>query len=352
MKPSLWRLIVPLVIVSLLGLSTVWSTAPELASSQLIFLGVSLVIFVLASRFDARLLPSLAVPAYAISIIVLAVTFVIGTASRGSIRWIELGPFRFQSSEIVKPLLILAFSQFLATPSKKLSWFIRQFLIVLIPVVLVFFQPDLGSAAVISFVWLGMFIIAKAPLRHLVVLLALGSLFISFGNLTLKPYQQERLSSFLNPYSDPKGAGYNVIQSTIAIGSGRFLGRGVRQGTQSQLRFLPERHTDFIFASFAEEFGFLGVLFLLISFSSILFFLIRHSWGQSDFDRLLILGVFFLLFVQISVNLGMNLGLLPVTGITLPFLSYGGSSLIGSSMALGLVFSLINKPNSSKIHRL
>jgi rod shape determining protein RodA len=182
-----------------------------------------------------------------------------------------------------------------------------------------------------------MFWSSKIP-KYLFVAICLALVVsLPIGLRVLKPYQRERLESFINPFADPAGAGYNVIQSMIAVGNGQLLGMGVRQGTQSHLRFLPERHTDFAFASFAEEFGFVGVVILLGSFLYLLNWLLNLSSRSTPFGRLVITGYFWWIFGQLIINIGMNMGIMPVTGITLPLVSYGGSSLLSLLIGMGLV---------------
>jgi rod shape determining protein RodA len=182
-----------------------------------------------------------------------------------------------------------------------------------------------------------MAVASKVPKQYFLLLLLVSAVTIPLGLKVLKPYQRERLESFINPFSDPAGSGYNVIQSMIAVGSGQIMGKGVRQGTQSHLRFLPERHTDFAFASFSEEFGFVGVMILLGSFYVVLNWLLSLAKTSAPFNRLAVLGYFWWIFGQLVINIGMNMGIMPVTGITLPLVSYGGSSLLSLFIGLGLV---------------
>ena len=208
----------------------------------------------------------------------------------------------------------------------------------LLPALLIFFQPDLGSSLVLLFSWLGILIGAGFDWRLAVLggatLLSSPFLFWRF----LQDYQQQRILSFLNPTSDPLGAGYNLIQATVAVGSGQFLGRGLGRGTQSHLRFLPERHTDFIFASLAEELGFLGSAVLIFALVVLLWrILVIAQKSRDQFGFLISLGIFSLIFTQTFINIGINLGILPITGITLPLVSYGGSSLLAISICLGII---------------
>ncbi len=216
-------------------------------------------------------------------------------------------------------------------------------LYVFFPLVLLLLQPELGYILIISLVWLVIIMVAGIRLKHLIVLALITLLVFSISWFyLLKDYQRERVVSFLNPGLDPLGRGYHIIQSIIAIGSGEIFGRGLGHGTQSQLNFLPEQHTDFILATIAEEWGFLGSAFILILFGVLFFRLIKISLSSSNnFARLFTLGVATMISVQAIINIAMNMGLLPIIGIPLPFLSYGGSNLIMNFIALGIIQSIV-----------
>lgn len=340
-------LFLSLAVILTLGLSVIWSTTPALAMSQAIALGIGIIGAFTLSRLDSSLLQQLRWPLYWTSVILLLITEVIGITTRGSTRWIDLGLFRFQTSEFVKPALIISFASLLSGEERtaRFSALMRNLVLIALPAGLIFIQPDLGSALSLAIIWLGIFWQSKMPKKYFLSLLLLSVLLLPVGLNSLKPYQRERLQSFANPYSDPAGSGYNVIQSMIAVGNGRLLGKGVRQGTQSHLRFLPERHTDFAFASFAEEFGFVGVTILLLSFYVALNWLLKLAKILSSFGRLVVIGVFWWIFGQLLINIGMNIGLMPVTGITLPFISYGGSSLLSVMLGLGTVLLFAREGN-------
>jgi len=208
--------------------------------------------------------------------------------------------------------------------------------------VLVFFQPDLGSAMVLVFLWIGIMIIAGIKWKQLLLLFLLGAILFGIAwMVVLKPYQKDRITSFLNPYLDPKGTGYHRIQSMIAIGSGQLFGRGLGHGPQSQLNFLPEQHTDFIFASIAEEWGFVGLLIVFILYFLMFWRMIKIALlAPNNFARLFCVGFSIILIFHILVNIGMNLGVLPIAGISLPFVSYGGSNLLINFVMLGIVQSI------------
>ncbi len=340
-SPPLFPLIISLGVIVILGLTTILSTYPDLFPNQLTFFLAGILVVILLSRLDHRLLESLAPFLYILALIFLVATFILGSATRGSVRWIDLGPFRFQSSEFSKPLLIAFFASSFNKPIYRYGrWLINQIGLLIPPTALIFLQPDLGSSLVVIAIWFGMLFASRFPTRQLIIFLFIGLLSLPIGFTFLKDYQRQRLHTFISPYSDPGGSGYNVIQAMIAVGSGGILGKGVRQGTQSHLRFLPERHTDFAFASFAEEFGFIGSTLLFVSFLTLLLWLLHLSKHLIAFDRLLITGAFWLFFIQFAINTGMNMGILPVTGITLPLFSYGGSSILSSAIVLGFVLSV------------
>lgn len=326
-------------ILQALSLATIWSTYPSLFLTQLSFLIVGALIIFLISKTDHTILFSMSTLWYVISIFLLVLTFFVGRNIRGSVRWIDFGFFNLQTSELIKPLLAIFYSSYLAKyPIKNFSDYTKYILLSLIPVVLVAKQPDLGSALTIMF--LPFFLLMVSG--HFKQIFIFGLIFLSVAipleSMLLKPYQKTRIETFLNPYKDPQGAGYNVIQAIIAVGSGGFFGKGVKLGTQSHLNFLPERHTDFIFASFAEEFGLFGVLVFLCCFYYIFRFFLYVSGQQKSLGSyLLCLSGFATILFQFVVNVGMNMGLMPVTGITLPLFSYGGSSLLSFAIFLGFL---------------
>lgn len=346
-----WLLFLPILGIAVFGLVVVGSVAPQLFSQQLSFLFFSFLVFFFFSLIDYRVWEKLAVFLFVFSLFFLISPFVFGRLTRGSFRWLQLGSLNLQPSEITKPFLILFWAAFLTAKEKiDLQRTVLAVLSLIGPAVLVFLQPDLGSSLVIAFSWLGMILAAGVNWS-----IVLGG-FLSFLLLMpvlwrfLKDYQRQRIFSFLKPFEDPLGIGYHLIQAQVAIGSGQFLGRGLGRGTQSQLHFLPERHTDFIFASLAEELGFLGAGFLLLAFAFLLWRLLKISQqARDDFGGLICLGVFTLFLSQILINVGMNSGLLPVTGLTLPLVSYGGSSLLTSMISLGLVANVARLKKKEKI---
>lgn len=334
-----WTIFLITVILLFLGLVTIRSIVPSLVIHQIIWAILGLGLFFIFSQIDYRNYQRFSWFFYFGSIAFLLMTFLFGTITRGALRWIQIGSLRIQPSELVKPFLILFFASFLSENEKNTSKKIFQSGILLgLLAFLVFLQPDLGSSLVIIFIWLGMVLARGIRRKWLIFGGGFLAFFLPLAWWLLKDYQKQRVYAFLDPSGDPLGSGFNLIQSIIAIGSGQIFGRGLGRGTQSHLKFLPERHTDFIFASLAEELGFLGAMILISLFFFLLLRVLNLAKNSSDnLAYLICIGVFSLLFIQIFVNIGMNLGLLPITGITLPLISYGGSSLISTMIALGII---------------
>ncbi|HEV8601071.1 MAG TPA: rod shape-determining protein RodA [Patescibacteria group bacterium] len=340
------------ILLLLLGLLMIYSTTlglgPGLFFRQIIFAAAGLAGLMVLAFFDYRNLRKITGLLYVVVILGLLFVWWIGPTIRGSQRWIDLGFFRLQPAEFAKLFMVVVTAKFLDQQGEKIKDFryvLLSLVYILIPLGLILLEPDLGSALVIFFTWLGMMAFSKINKKHLFILL-IGFIIVALiaWSFLLHDYQRQRIFTFLDPNKDPKGQGYNVLQSIIAVGSGSYFGRGVGRGLQSQLKFLPERQTDFIFASTAEELGLLGSLFILALFFLLLVRIIRTFRSSRDnFGMYLSLGIFFMLLVQILINIGMNIGLLPVTGIPLPLLSYGGSSLITTLLGLGLIESIIAK---------
>ncbi len=301
---------------------------------QLLFtvLGVAIV-FVAGAGFHYRWLAFTTVSAYVGSLLLLALVLVAGKTINGTRGWLSLGPIGFQPVELAKVVLIVIMAKFLATHgryTKDLRVVARSAATVAFMILLVVLQPDLGGAIVLGIIWFGMVLASGMRWRHLLTMAAVAAIFaVAAWSLLLRPYQKDRILTFLDPERDPFGRGYNVTQSVIAIGAGQLTGRGVASGSQSQLRFLPEARTDFIFSVIAEELGFVGVaimigLFLILL--SRLYVLAKRS--RDDFTLFLIVGTATLIASEAFINVGVASGMLPVTGLALPFVSYGGTSLV------------------------
>ena len=281
---------------------------------------------------------------YFILILMLVVLVLVGHTIRGAASWFRVGGLAFEPVEVLKPVLVLLLAKYFSKRHVEIARFLHlaiSFFYTAIPVILVILQPDLGSAVVLGAIWLGMALVGGIKLKHLAALFVSGIVIsLLFWNYFLLPYQKERIISFLNPESDIRGSGYHAMQSVIAIGSGKIFGKGIGLGTQSRLEFLPEHETDFIFAAFAEEWGFLGVLILFFFFGVILWRILRAGiYGESNFEKLYAAGLAIFLFFQAGIHVGMNSGVLPITGLGMPFLSYGGSSLASMFLALGILES-------------
>ncbi|MBI5817082.1 MAG: rod shape-determining protein RodA [Candidatus Yonathbacteria bacterium] len=314
---------------------------------QIIWIAISITAFFALSLVDFRFLKRADILAILFLLLsgVLVFTLALAKTVKGAQSWLHFGFFSFQPSDPMKVLLIIILAKYFSRRHIEIAH-IRHILVsglyAFIPFVLVFFQPDFGSAIILFFIWLGMIMVSGVSKKHLlVVTLILAVSFMVFWLFVFKPYQKTRIMTFLHPIADIHGAGYNANQSTIAVGSGQLLGKGVGYGTQSRLKFLPEYQTDFIFAAFAEEWGFGGVLLLFILFGIVIWrILVNAMVGATNFEMLFGMGLAILFMSHIIVNAGMNMGLLPVTGIPMPFLSYGGSHLLTEFIGLGILMGM------------
>jgi rod shape determining protein RodA len=275
----------------------------------------------------------------------LVFVLVAGRVLHGSQRWIQVGPWQFQPSEIMKLVVILALSQYLSRHEEALRAFrtiALSALIPIVPAVLVLLQPDFGTATVYLAVWLALLFAAGTPLLYFGGLFGLAVAGAPVAWLVMPDYQRQRIITFLDPQADPLGSGYNVIQALISVGAGEFSGRGFLSGSQSQLHFLRVQYADFIFSVLAEELGFVGTTALLVLFALVLYCGFRSAARSRDsFGRLIACGIVATVAYQVIVNVGMNLGLLPVTGIPLPMISYGGTSLVTFMGSLGILESIV-----------
>ncbi len=338
-----WIGAILLLCLGLMGLFLMLTIGVNVFTAQLLYLVIGLLLLFLLSTVDPVLLWWFAPYGYVIGIILLILSY-LGPNIRGATRWIVIGGAQLQPSELAKPLFLLAFSYLMTRFSpRQLKYLPIHLALFIVPFLLVFKQPDLGSGIVYSASWIAMLIAGGLPIFIIVVAVIIGVMLAPFLWNHLLPYQKDRIFTFLNPALDPKGAGYNALQAMIAVGSGQLIGRGLGRGTQSQLRFLPEHHTDFIFATLIEELGFVGgivlfLLYMLLMIRIIMPFII----GKISDVRVFIysFGLFAMLFAQIFINAGMNMGIIPITGITLPFVSYGGSSILSLSISFGILWAL------------
>ena len=338
-----WVDLVLFLTVSVFGLFILLSVDQSLVLQQLGILGIAVIAGALIAIVDRAFL-LWAVPfAYLCSLVLLSFSY-LGPTIRGASRWIVVFGIQLQPSELVKPILLLAFAWAMkAFPPRTFKGFVIQCGIFVVPFLLVFRQPDLGTSIVYGIMWLSMMIAAGFPIRYIVIGFLGALLLFPIGWRGLHDYQRERITTFINPGEDPKGAGYNAIQSMIAVGSGQLFGRGLGRGTQSHFRFLPEYHTDFIFATLVEELGFFGGFILLLAYGALLWRIIRPLIAgviEGVIPFVFSVGLFSMILTQIVINAGMNMGLVPITGITLPLVSYGGSSLLSLSVCFGVLWAL------------
>lgn len=337
-----WLLFTQIIAIGLISVLIIFSINRSLATNQFIYWILGLLLLAITSQFNYRGLEKISTKLYAISTIGLVLLFFIADPIKGSIRWIDLGAFRIQPSEIAKVSAILMLAVYFKDRSaRQISNLVISFLIILPPAILIIFQPDIGNSLSLFAIWLAVVTASGLKLNHLIILVLTGVLMLFLTYELLAPYQKSRLATFINPNTDPLGTGYNIIQSKIAIGSGQLFGRGFAQGSQSQLNFLPEAESDFIFASIAEQLGLIGAGILVAVYSWLTLRVISFTKDKDRFGQLILIGIATFLLSQFTVNVGMNLALLPVTGITFPLVSYGGSSLITTLFLLGIVFSII-----------
>lgn len=338
------------ILIILLGSVAILSVNPIVFPDHLFFVLISILVFLILSFTDLKIIENFSLYFYPLTLLLLLLPIFLGIFSRGAVRWVQIGSYTFQPSEFCKPLLAMFFAKYWVLKEFNLKTLIKYLFLLFIPVILIFRQPDLGSSLVVFVLGLGVLFFSKINWSQLLILGLILLAFLPPGWFFLKDYQKVRLVHFFNPSSDPLGAGYNITQATIAIGSGKLTGKGLGKGTQSHLAFLPERHTDFIFASFAEEFGLIGSFSLLTLYSLLLSRLLKIARESLDpFLATFCFGIFFFVFFQIFVNIGMNLGLLPITGITLPLFSYGGSSLISTAICLGLIGNVTRMTRKSPL---
>ncbi len=331
------------------GLVTMTSfTGPDhYFARQFLWVIISIIAFLVISQFDVRFLKKteVLVGLFGFFSFVLVILFVLGHTAKGAQSWFSFGGFSFQPSDIMKLIVVLILAKYFSRRHVEIAHFKHVFIsgiYALIPFLLVFLQPDFGSAIIIFFIWIGMALVSGISKRHLLLLgiLCLG-VFTVLWLFLFKPYQKDRIINFIHPLTDVRGSGYNAYQSTIAVGSGQLVGKGVGFGTQSRLQFLPEYQTDFIFAAFTEEWGFVGALFILLLYGIVIWRILTTSlYGASNFEMLFGVGVAIYFMSHIIINIGMNINVMPVTGITLPFMSYGGSHLLAEFAALGILSSM------------
>lgn len=344
-----WVLFFSALLLSAAGLVTMNSFVGEsyFFHRQLIWIGISLAVFFVASMVDWHFLrrSKVVVALFSLSCGLLVLLFLFAQVTKGAQSWFSFGAFSFQPSDPIKLVLIILLAKYFSRRHVEIAH-VKHILIsgayALILFVLVLLQPDFGSAIILFGIWFGMVMVSGISLKHLFAVFIAGTFtFFLLWSFVFQPYQKQRIMTFIHPLTDIRGAGYNAYQSTIAVGSGRILGKGVGYGTQSKLQFLPEYETDFIFAAFAEEWGFVGAGIIFILYGVLLWRILDNALrGASNFETLFGLGLAILFIVHIIVHIGMNIGLLPVTGTTVPFMSYGGSHLLTEFLGLGIIMGM------------
>jgi rod shape determining protein RodA len=359
-----WLLLAFIIPIVLAGLITIKSFVPAepgvnvdpFFTQQLIWFGISLIVFFFLSFLDFRFLRKTKVlmSIYLFFILLLCLLFVFGSTVNGATSWFKFGSFSFQPVDFVKLVLILMLAKYFSRRHVEIKNSKHIFISAIYaaaPFLLVFIQPDFGSALIIFLVWFGMTLVSGISKKHLLIVFGLGAIALCIlWFFVFQTYQKNRLLTFIHPLTDIQVSGYSVYQSTIAVGSGQFLGKGVGYGTQSRLKYLPEYDTDFIFAAFSEEWGFVGSVTIIVLYVLVIWRILRMAmYASTNFEMLFGIGLAILIMSHVIINIGMNIGLMPVTGITLPFMSHGGSNLIMLFAGLGILMGM-NK-YSRKIHR-
>ena len=344
-----WVLFLATLPILAAGLSTMHAFTGDssFAAHQLIWIVASIIAFFVISMVDVRFLRlrSVSTALFIGSVAILSVLFLIGKVSHGAANWIDFGLFSFQPSDFAKLALIIILAKYFSRRHIEIAN-VRHIIVsgvyAFIFFVLVLLHPDLGSAIIMFLIWIGMVLVSGISKKHiaaLIALVALGFTFLWFFGF--HDYQKQRIINFVHPLTDVRGSGYNSYQSTIAVGSGGLLGKGVGYGTQSRLKFLPEYQTDFIFAAFSEEWGFVGVLIFFTLYGILIWrIIVNTSRGATNFEILYGAGVAVFFIVHLIVNVGMNIHVLPVTGTPLPFMSYGGTHIMTDFIALGILMDM------------
>lgn len=341
-------IIAVVVLLTTISFFVIASASPEnpyyFVKRQLVWVVLGLALFVLTLSIDYHDLAQYTKHLYILNLILLGAVFLFGREAGGAQRWLQLGPVELQPSELAKLIIIVTLADLLSKRASSLHT-IRELVPVFghvgLPMVLIMKQPDLGTSMVFIGLLMGMLYVAGARWQHLIGMCGLGGAVAPFMFYFMEDYQRKRILAVFNPYIDPAGSGYHVIQSMIAIGSGRAWGKGLFGGTQSRLGFLPEQHTDFIFSVIGEELGFIRAAGILLLYFILIYRGIQVALkARDDFGALLATGVVIMFTFHILVNVGMTIGIMPVTGIPLPFMSYGGSSYLTNMMALGLLLNV------------
>lgn len=348
-----WVLLILLIIIAGVSILNLYSSTypireiggAQIFKKQIYWFLIGFFVFFMMTTFNYSLLERMAFPAYFISVILLVIVLIVGKVSSGSQRWLVLGPISFQPSELMKIAMVMVLAKFFSEQGGSSEYRLRDlwqpFLLILFPFAFILKEPDLGTALFLALLSASMVLIAKVHWKSLLIFFAACASFAPFVWIGLKDYQRARIMTFINPDMDPLGAGYHINQSKIAIGSGFLWGKGFLQGTQTRLHFLPEQHTDFAFSVLAEEWGLIGSVALLFLYLFLILWGLNIARSSKDrFGSMMAIGIVGIVFWQVVINVGMVTGLLPVVGIPLLLFSYGGSSLITSMAALGLLMNI------------
>ncbi len=347
-----WSFLGLILVLCLLGLMTLFSSvyvnSIEIFYKQFIFFGIGLAVALILTILDYRIFERLAWPIYFVVVALLVAVDIMGIIALGAQRWLKLGPVNLQPSELAKFAIILILARYFSKDraAGPQGYGFRElmpvFVIVGIPMILTFLQPDLGTAGMIGFVAASVIFYCQIRWRTLISIALMFFITAPIAyNFLLHDYQRDRVKTFLDPSRDPLGEGYHSIQSMIAVGSGQLFGKGYLEGSQSKLEFLPKHHTDFIFSAFAEEWGFLGAMIVLILYVVLIFMGVDIARKSKDkFGSILAIGAVSLIAWHVIINIGMEIGLLPVVGVPLPFFSYGGSAMVTNMLAVGLLLSV------------
>jgi rod shape determining protein RodA len=352
---STWPLLATALTLAFLGVLTMspFDGSMSLAPRQLIWIGIGCAVYAGCALLDMRFIrrPQIIIAGYVVAVVLLSALLVLGHTIMGAKSWFDFGFVAFQPADFAKLVMIALLAKYFSRRHMEMGnimHIVVSGLYASAIIVLVLVQPDLGTAVILMTVWFGMVLVSGIPLRHLAIVCMAGLVLAAglwlFG---LKEHQRARIMTFINPAADIRGTGYNAYQATVASGSGELWGKGIGYGTQSKLRFLPEYQTDFIFAAYAEEWGFAGVVLLLLLYGFLLFQLLSIARrSATNFDALFTIGVLILFLAHVGFHAGINLGLLPVTGTTIPFMSSGGSHVVVEFAALGIIASLAQQGRS------
>ncbi len=335
--------------LSVIGLSLIYSFGGDnsIFVKQSISLGVAIILFFIVSNLDFYFLrnSNFIFALYSFTVFLLIALFFVGSEFSGAKSWFSFGFFAFQPTDLAKIILVLILARYFFKRHIEIKRIKHLFISAIYPLIffgLLLLQPDFGSAMIIFFIWFLFILVVGIPKKYILFIFSVGAILVFIlYNFVFADYQKNRILTFLDPGRDPLGAGYNILQANIALGSGEFWGKGISEGTQSRLEFLPQAETDFIFSAFGEEWGFLGILILFLIFTIIIYRLVNRAiLGRSNFESLIIIGIAIYFFVNFVVHTGINLGIMPVTGTVMPFMSYGGSHLLFEFIALGIVNSV------------